>query len=383
MEEKIGKRRDFLINIAYFATIFLIVYLVFKYALKLIMPFLVAFILVAIFAPLARWLNKKVKIKTGVLTFVIMLLVFILVGTLLFLLVLQIINWAQQLYYYLPDYYYQTIKPGFMAIWEDFQNLLGQMPPSISRSIGSFQSSLENSFDKLIEAASATGLNQVKRFTTAIPSFLLAFVFTILLSFFISLQYDTIAAFLRRQIPDHIEGYIEDFREIVLVSLGKYVRALLILMSITFVELAIGLFILRVPYSVLVAAGIAILDALPVFGTGTVLIPWAVIRLFQGDFRMAIGLLIIYGVISLVRNIIEPKVVGDKLGLNPVVSLVSIYLGYKLFGVFGMIIMPITIQILIELHKRGTIQLFRDKTNEPEPLDEQEHATVGPSDEKE
>ena len=98
----------------------------------------------------------------------------------------------------------------------------------------------------------------------------------------------------------------------------------------------------------------------PVIGTGGIMIPWVLIKLLQGNFSLAIGLGILYAIVTVVRNLIEPKIVGDQLGLNPVVSLISIYLGYKLFSVIGMILFPILAQILLTLHRNGTIRLYRE-----------------------
>lgn len=397
MDPKIEKRRDFLVNAAYFSVIAVIIFLLYRYAIRLILPFLIALILVAILAPLARKLNSIFKIRTEVFSFVLMLTIYIVIGLLLFFLVIQIMDWAQSFYVFFEQYYESTIKPGFNVLWDWVEGLILQLPDTIAQPLDDFQNSLAEGLDDVIKSVIRGGLNKVGSVTVSVPNFFVAFLFTILLSFFISLQYEKVKTFLKNQLPPKGQQIFTDLRDIVFVSIGQYVRALIILMFITFIELSIGLLILRVPHAILIAAGVAILDALPVFGTGTVLIPWAFISLLQSDYRLALGLTIIYGVITLVRNVLEPKVVGDKLGLNPIVSLVSIYLGFKLMGVFGMILMPILTQSLIELHKKGTITLFRDpardkalvtvgappdlaEESEDSPEQQQEHSEEPPSD---
>jgi sporulation integral membrane protein YtvI len=173
------------------------------------------------------------------------------------------------------------------------------------------------------------------------------------------MQYDSVADFIGAQLPPRARGVIAELKDIMRITVMRYVSAYVKLMAITFAELSIGLLVLRAPNAVLIAAGIAVFDALPLFGTGAIVIPWVITELVKGNFPFAAGLLILYALVTVIRNIIEPKIVGDKLGLNPIVSLVSIYLGFRLLGVFGMILMPILTQILLELHKRGKIRLFR------------------------
>jgi sporulation integral membrane protein YtvI len=207
---------------------------------------------------------------------------------------------------------------------------------------------------------SQSGVEGIAAFTGGLATFLISFIFTIVLSFFISIRYDDVVLFIKTQLPKKIRDNLAETREILRTTVGRYLVAYLKMMFITFCELAIGLTLLRVQGAILIAAGIAILDAFPVVGTGTVLIPWTIFELIRGNYTLALGFIILYGVITLVRYTIEPKIVGDNLGLNPIVSLMAIYLGFRLFGVFGMIIMPITTQFVLELHRRGRIKIFRD-----------------------
>jgi predicted PurR-regulated permease PerM len=148
----------------------------------------------------------------------------------------------------------------------------------------------------------------------------------------------------------------------------RYLRGYLKIMLVTFVELSIGLTILGVSNSIATAFEIAIFDILPVFGSGGILLPWALFQLLSGNMFVGIGLVILYGAITVIRNFIEPKIIGDQLGLNPVISIISIYLGFVWIGVAGMILMPISVQIAISLHKKGIIRLYKE---EPKNISEQ------------
>ena len=148
-------------------------------------------------------------------------------------------------------------------------------------------------------------------------------------------------------------------REYIIGTLFVYIRSYAIIMSITFVELSIGLNIAGLEHPILIAALISIFDILPVLGTGGIMLPWVVISLLCGDYSLALTLLVIYLVITVIRNIIEPKIVGKQLGLHPIVTLVSMSVGLQLFGVIGLFGFPIILSLLRNLNDNGTIQIFK------------------------
>ena len=131
-------------------------------------------------------------------------------------------------------------------------------------------------------------------------------------------------------------------------------------MVVVYVLLAAGFLILRIHFAFLLALLIAFLDFLPFFGTGTALIPWAVYKFLMGDYKMVVGLLVLYGVTQLVRQLIQPKLVGDSMGLNPLVTLVLLYAGYKLGGVLAMILAVPVGLIAINLYKAGAFDYIMD-----------------------
>ena len=130
-------------------------------------------------------------------------------------------------------------------------------------------------------------------------------------------------------------------------------------MSLTFVELSIGLSILGIDNSIIIALLTSILDILPVLGTGAVIIPWAIISLILGDIWVGIGLIIVYLIITVIRNIIEPKIVGTQLGLHPLVTLISMFMGVNIAGLFGLFGFPILLSLLMYLNKEGIVKIFK------------------------
>ncbi|MDD3169520.1 MAG: AI-2E family transporter, partial [Eubacteriales bacterium] len=148
-------------------------------------------------------------------------------------------------------------------------------------------------------------------------------------------------------------------KQYLVETLFVVIRSYGLIMSITFVEMSIGLSVIGIPNAVLVALLISVFDILPVLGTGGIMIPWTIITLFQGNYQTGLSLLFVYLVITVVRNILEPKIVGKQLGLHPVVTLMCIFVGANLFGVIGLFGFPITLSLLRHLNDTGTIQLFK------------------------
>ena len=138
-------------------------------------------------------------------------------------------------------------------------------------------------------------------------------------------------------------------------AFGGYVKAQLILSVAIFFILLAGFVVIRQPYSVLLAFLLAVLDFIPIVGSGTVMVPWAVADLFLGEYRHAVELMVIWGIIALFRRGAEPKVVGDQTGLSPILSLISIYVGMKIAGVAGMILGPVLCMVIINIGRLGVL----------------------------
>ena len=362
MTEKSKQRLEFIINVVYLLFIAGIVYFCFKYVLSMVFPFILAFFLVTLLHPLIKLINKGLKVNKKIASVVIIVLLYVILGSGIFWIIAQLVFLIRDTFSSLPDYYQNTIAPTLNSLIVMFEDFIIKIPfASWGFDIETIKQGLVNGIQELGILISQFGISVLSSFTNSVPSFMIGLIFTIMLSIFISIQYDTVVSFMKDQLPAKAQTLIYDTKKIIGNTIIKYIKAYLILMCVTFVELAIGLLILKTPNALGIAAGIAIFDALPFFGTGAVMIPWIIIELLQANYTFAIGLAIVYGVVTLVRNVIEPKVVGDQLGLNPIVSLMSIYLGYRIFGVLGMIAFPIFVQIILALHKNGSLNLYKER----------------------
>lgn len=175
----------------------------------------------------------------------------------------------------------------------------------------------------------------------SMPALLLSLAVAIISSFYFALDRRRILAALSRLMPVAVRHRLPELRRRAGKTAVGYIKAYLIILAITFCELFIGFSVLRISYAFLLAAVVAIIDILPVLGVGTVLLPWVAIEFITGNYRLGIGLLILFGVIETVRQFIEPRIVGVTLGIHPLLTLAAMYLGFTVFGIAGMIIGPL------------------------------------------
>ena len=259
-----------------------------------------------------------------------------------------------------PDYYKDTIVPALGSLGNSIEQIFSIIPNEFRPDMAELQMSIMTWIEKIVSAISQYGLTFAGNVISGFTSSILSVLMTILLSYFITVQYDTVVAFLKCQLPDKIRTFGADIKPLLKNSVVKYLKATLILIFITFIELAIGLSIIKGSNPIGMALGIAIFDALPVFGTGGIMIPWIIIELLSGNYALAGGLLILYIIITIMRNILEPKILGSQLGINPIVVLLAVLIGGRLLGVLGMIFFPITAYVLTVLHDAGKIKLYKN-----------------------
>lgn len=365
MHDTTKKKIEFIVQVIYVAIVLLLCYIGLRIAV-LVWPFFLALLLVACINPLVQLIYRKLKINQQVTSVIILVALYSGVAFLIFAVCTKIIFGIKEVFRQLPIYYEETLKPALdnFAGWTE--GWLVNIPIEQLQNIESIGNSISNALTNFISSISDYGIAFVTDLIGGIPGLLISIAFAILLSFFISLEYDKMMGFFRTQFPDKIISKTDELKMLCKDTIFKYIKAWMILMVCTFVELSIGFFVIGISNPIGKAAGIAIFDALPVFGTGGIMIPWIIIELFQMNYKISFSLAILYIIVTVIRNMIEPKVVGDQLGLNPVVSLISIYMGYRLLGVMGMILFPILAQILLTLHQNGTIQLYKERNKKQE-----------------
>lgn len=370
--DSMEKKKKFIINAIYFAIIIAIVYFVIAYAIGWLLPFILGFIIAYLLNPLINWIRKKIPIARGIISSILIVFIYLLIAALIWLILWQLIELVRGFFSDLPQFYNDYIQPLIVNFGEWIRSLIENLSPEMQSELAVVQGNILSSIGNIISNLSQSGFSFISSFTQGLPGFLVGFVFTILASLFTSAQYPKVTKFIMTQLPERGRTIVREIKRIFVDTIFRYVKAYMKLMLITFLELAIGFLIMGMPNAILIALGIALFDVLPVFGTGGIMIPWIIIEFILGNYQMAIGLLIIYAVVTIIRNFIEPKIVGDQLGLNPIIALICIYLGYIFWGFLGIIALPIIVQIALTLHRSGMIKLFKEEVKETEDKDKKE-----------
>ena len=255
----------------------------------------------------------------------------------------------------------QSVGRGLRALEERAFAYAASAPDGVSDYLKTALDSVSESFYALPAALSSAALDLVGRAAQSTPDTLLFIVTAGIGSYFISASFPRITAFIALQLPESFRRRLEGVGHNLKASFGGFLRAQLILMLMTFFELLICFLLLRVKTAVGLAAVTALIDALPVFGTGVVLVPWAAYCLLLGDIRRGIALLVCWGLVNLVRSCTQAKLLGDQIGLDPIASLLAIYVGWQVWGVWGMLLFPILFVTLRQLNDRGVIHLWRSE----------------------
>lgn len=387
----VEKKRKAIINIAYYAIIIGLAFLGVRYALGVCLPIVSAFFIATLLQRPKNFLTKKTFLKKGSASVVsLFFLLFIIVALIALIgvraveeirgfidyITLQIQNFDVFLTNIenavmgfvgnLPEFLSETLTESLTTIFTQIREYLAGQSTELTDSItGSLGDSFSFSWI-------TTPLSGVISTAKQIPSILIAIVITLVASCFMTSDYEEITGFISRQFPKEKREDLARTKALLKSTLTKMGKAYALIMTVTFTEMFLGLTVLKLlgiyssNFAVLIAVATAIVDIIPVLGTGTILIPWALYSLIVGNYSLAIGLAVIYAMITVIRQIVEPKLVAGQLGLSPVVTISALYLGLKIFGVLGMIIAPILVTMLKVLNDEGIIKIWKSSKAEAE-----------------
>ena len=355
------KRKKFIINFLYFAIITAAVFLVLQFALTLLFPFVAALFIAYILRRPIRFLSRKTTLPRKASAVVMVLIFYGTIGTLLVLGSIRAFSFVSDLVQSLPRIYLQYVNPVMRELFQELEHALGETDPAVLDTVDYLWGQLTQSLSSLVSDLSLTSMEAISSLASSLPALFIRLLLMVISTFFIAMDYDAMASFCMRQLDGWVRELVLTVKEYVVGTLFVCIRSYALIMSITFCELAVGLAIIGIENSVLISLGIAIFDILPVLGTGGVMIPWAIISAVLGDIPMALKLLALYLVITVVRNIIGPKIVGKQIGLHPVITLVSMFAGVQLFGVAGLFGFPIGLSLILYLNRTGVIHIFKTK----------------------
>ncbi len=380
------RKRKWIINVAFYAMLLVLGFLFYKYAFGVCFPIMFAYVVAVFLQRPKNFIIKKTPIKKGfastICVFALMLIaaaIVVLIGVRAAEEVRGFINYVTIQFQNL-DTIVNTIETALMSFvgklpefisetaTESITAIFTQIREFIAGTATELPEQLTGPFDGFNLSWITTPITGVLSTATRIPSIIISIVVTIVLACFMTADYDLITRFVYCQFPKEKRKDLTRAKQLLKMNLGKMAKAYALIMLVTFTEVFIGLTIFKMiglfnsSYIAVIAVVTAIVDVIPVLGTGTIVLPWAAYSFITGNIGMGIALLVLYGVVTVIRQIVEPKLVAGQLGLPPFVTLIAMYLGLKIFGVLGVFVLPIIAIMLKLLNDEGIIDLWKSPT---------------------
>ncbi len=351
-----------IMNLGIAVVILLLFLLLLPRVLVFFMPFVIGWIIAMIANPLVHFFEEKLKIRRKAGTAFVIIAVIALVVLAGYLIGSKVVQEAVGLVNGLPEMW-NSAEEDFRTIGKNLDVLYSRFPEDIRNTIADIGNQMEGFVGELVGQAGTPTIEAVGNFAKNLPTVIIGIIMCLLSAYFFVAEREYMSVKVKGHMPKAVIYRWDMMSRSLKRAVGGYFKAQLKIEIWMYILLVIGFTVLKVNYALLIALGIAVLDFLPVFGTGTVLLPWAVIKILSSDYKMAVGLLIIWCGGQLARQIIQPKIVGDSIGMPPIPTLFLLFIGYKTAGVFGMIIaVPIGI-IIVNMYQEGvfdtTINSFR------------------------
>lgn len=353
------RKISFIINSVYITIIGLIIYFFLKYGISLLSPFIIAFVISYFLKKPSKYISKKIKISQKLGAFLLVLIFYSTIGVFFAIVGIKLTSVFTRVISMLPSLYEVQFVPFLTATFNSLETTIFLLDPTLMEVLNEGFNQFISSLGTNITNISISLVTYISNIASLLPTFLIKILLMIISTFFMAMDFETISKFLTNQLSTRTNKLIFTIKEYIINTLFVVIRSYALIMSITFIELAIGFSIISIPNSILIAFIISIFDILPVLGTGGVMIPWTIITLFQGNYQTGFGLLFIYIFVTIIRNILEPKIVGKQLGLHPIITLVSMFIGASLIGVTGLFLFPIIVSLIKYLHNTGDINFIK------------------------
>lgn len=356
-QSEFDRKRTILLNVGYAALVLAIYYIFFRYVIYIAWPFVIAVLLAVATRRPTLFIARRLHIPNKGAAAIMVTLVYLVIAGILVFGVLKafwaVVNWSGNL----PTIYNESIEPVIEKAFAWIREHSMQDESNIDY-LAQLGTTILEKLESAIGWISSKAVSIAKNLAVGIPKTMLGLLFMVISSYFIAIDFDKIYPFFMAQFKPNQQQIIVSSREHIGHGIANIIISYGIIMCITFIELNIGLRIIHINNPTTLALIIAIFDILPALGCGGIMIPWTIIEFVNGNTKLAIELLIMYIIMTIIRNIIEPKIVGENIGVHPVLMLMSIYLGALILGPLGIIIMPFTIIVIKRLNDSGLIHVF-------------------------
>ena len=347
-----GRLKRFLLYALSAAAAAALFYVALRYLLVWLLPFLIAAAAAAAMEPAIRFLQARLRFRRGFSSLLLTLFLLFLLGGLLSLLGTTLTGEAYALLERAPELLAEA-PSALASLLARLERYTAACPPWLRETIAETLSRYVVEAGDLLSGLVDRLVSSLGALAARLPALALSIATCVLAIYFTSSEWPMLRRMLQERLSAGALQKLRILRSGAADSLSRWLRAELTLCAVTFAELLAGFFLLRQPYALLLAFLITLVDALPVFGTGTVLVPWAVIELLFGSTPKALALAALYAVTLTVRNVLEPRLLGAQAGLPPIASLLAMYLGFCSFGVGGMVLFPFLLLLAAQLRRQA------------------------------
>ena len=334
-----------------------------------LIPFLISWILAYLLQKPIDFLKSKCRIPKPISSIVLILIVISIVSGIIFLICDKIFDELTYLYEFAKGHS-DELTNSVTKTFEGIEEAIGKLPFSkhfdAEKLSGKIKSTATDSLLNLLSSAIEKIPNFLTSLVSLLPKLMIFVIILIFSAFYLTSDFTRVNSFVLKQFNSKVTSFLVEFKTIFFDVISKFIKAYLLLFVITFLIMLIALALIGIEFAFIVALLIAVVDILPILGCGAVLIPWSIVCLILGNYALAIELILLYIAITFIRQMLQPRIIGDFIGLHPLASLISMFLGYAVMGISGMFIFPIVLIILKTMNDRGTIRLWK-KIDPPTP----------------
>ncbi len=334
-----------------------------KYLFIVLIPFLIAWILAYFLQRPIAFLKDKCRIPKKLSAIVLIFLFISIVSGLLILVFDKLFRELSSLYDFAKANT-TVIADSITNTFDKVEKAVDKLPLAKFFNVDDLGDKLRQTLSEALFNLASTSVEKIPSFLSSIislvPNLLIFIIILIFSAFYLTSDFTRINQFVLTQFNQKVTNFMVEFKSIFFNVITKFIKAYILLFFITFAVMFLGLAIIQVRFAFVVALVIAIVDLLPVLGSGTVLIPWSVVSILSGDFSMAIKIILLYVAITFIRQMLQPRIIGDFIGLHPLASLLSMFIGYAVMGIVGMFVFPIVLIILKTMNDNKTITLWKE-----------------------
>ena len=364
-------KKKFIVNCMFYGIILLIVALAGKYILPIMTPFIIAFCVSGLMEFVTKHILPRREKLRKLLSMVLCGVLYAVVSLAVLLVGSRLISAAIDFVTAIPGFVTNELMPLLNQGADWLEYTLTPYDARLASMVDELASSTMKSLGSFVTNFSGKAIMWITSSATSIPGLIVQTVITIISTFFMVLDFSKVVGFLKKLIPAKQRGVVDTGLHYTKSMVGIYIKSYSLLFLLTFAELTIGFLILGVRYAPLLAMTIAVFDLMPILGTGGILLPWALVALILENYQMAIGILVLYLVITFIRQTLEPKIVGKQIGLHPLATLIAMLLGLNLFGLVGLIGFPVVLSVIMAMS--------RTRQNHQEPQEETPPEPAAPS----